>query len=121
MFGRWWTSNPDNNSLDAGVVSTFRYDREGMIFDVNGEIRHTSSPSDFSQHKILIGKNMNQGLGKCPSLKTVHIKIQIGDNHVRDFIPVRKDGVGYMYDRVTGKLFYNKGTGEFLTGPDKTI
>ena len=121
MFGGWWTSNPyDNNSLDAGVVSTFRYDREGMIFDVNGKIEHTSPPSDFSQHKILIGKNRNQGFDKCPSLKTVHIKIHTGDNPVRDFIPVRVGDVGYMYDRVSGQLFGNVGTGEFIIGPDKT-
>ena len=120
MFGGWWASNPHYNSLDAGVVSTFRYDREGMIFDVNGKIVNTSSPSDFSQHKILIGKNMNQGYDKFPSLKTVHIKIQMGDNHVRDFIPVRKDGVGYMYDKISGQLFGNAGTGAFIIGPDKT-
>ena len=123
MFGGWWTTNPNNNdnSLDAGVVSTFRYDREGRRFDVNGKIMHTPSPSDFSQHKILIGKNMNQGFGKFPSLKTVHIKIHTGDNPVRDFIPVRKDGVGYMYDRISGQLFGNAGTGAFVIGPDKTI
>ena len=36
-----------------------------------------------------------------------------------DLIPVRKDGVGYMYDRVSGKLFGNIGTGSFVIGPDK--
>ena len=121
MFGGWWASNPHNNSLDAGVVSTFRYDREGMIFDVNGKIGYTSPPSDFSQHKILIGKNRNQGFDKSPSLKIVHIKVHIGDNPVRDFIPVRKDGVGYMYDKISGQLFGNSGTGAFVIGPDKTI
>ena len=63
---------------------------------------------------------MNQGYDKFPSLKTVHIKIQMGDNHVRDFIPVRKDGVGYMYDKISGQLFGNAGTGAFVIGPDKT-
>lgn len=38
---------------------------------------------------------------------------------VRDFIPVRKNGVGYMYDRVSGELFGNSGTGSFVIGPDK--
>lgn len=41
---------------------------------------------------------------------------------VRDFIPVRvgsgANAVGYMYDRVTRKLFGNKGTGSFVLGPD---
>lgn len=39
---------------------------------------------------------------------------------VADIIAVRKDGVGYMYDRVSGQLFGNQGTGAFIIGPDKT-
>lgn len=35
-----------------------------------------------------------------------------------DFIPVRVGQVGYMYDKVSGKLFGNAGTGEFVLGPD---
>ena len=38
---------------------------------------------------------------------------------VRDFVPVRKGTVGYLYDRVTRKLFGNAGTGDFVLGPDK--
>lgn len=38
---------------------------------------------------------------------------------LRDFIPVRIGLVGYMYDKVSGRLFANAGTGEFILGPDK--
>ena len=38
---------------------------------------------------------------------------------VRDFIPVRVGTVGYMYDRVSGELFGNAGTGDFVLGNDK--
>lgn len=37
---------------------------------------------------------------------------------VRDFSPVRVGSVGYMYDRVSGQLFGNGGTGAFVLGPD---
>lgn len=37
-----------------------------------------------------------------------------------DLIPVRKNGIGYMYDKVSGQLFGNQGTGQFIIGPDKT-
>lgn len=37
---------------------------------------------------------------------------------VRDYIPVRVGQVGYMYDRVSRKLFGNAGTGSFVLGPD---
>ena len=45
---------------------------------------------------------------------------KIYDNGVllRDFIPVRVGSVGYMYDKVSGQLFRNAGTGAFILGPD---
>lgn len=36
-----------------------------------------------------------------------------------DYIPFRKGIVGYVYDRVSKKLFGNSGTGMFIVGPDK--
>lgn len=118
MFGGWWTSNPLSGSLDAGVVTTFRFERATKKFFVNGKPITTSNPSDFSQHKILIGKNMNQDFAETPSLKISSIKLYIGDNLVRDYIPVRVGSVGYMYDRVSGQLFGNSGTGAFVLGAD---
>ena len=38
---------------------------------------------------------------------------------IKDLIPVRKNGIGYMYDKVTGNLLGNLGTGAFLYGKDK--
>lgn len=51
--------------------------------------------------------------GKISSYK--HIK---NGNVVVDLIPVRKDNVGYMYDKVSGQLFGNAGTGNFILGQD---
>lgn len=45
-------------------------------------------------------------------------KITQGSTLVRDFIPVRVGQTGYMYDRVSRRLFGNKGTGSFVLGPD---
>lgn len=36
-----------------------------------------------------------------------------------DLIPVRVGTTGYMYDKVSGQLFGNAGTGQFILGPDK--
>ena len=35
-----------------------------------------------------------------------------------DLIPVRRGTEGFMYDRVSGKLLGNSGTGRFVLGPD---
>lgn len=40
------------------------------------------------------------------------------NNYYIDLTPVRVGTVGYMYDRVSGQLFGNKGTGAFVLGPD---
>jgi hypothetical protein len=37
---------------------------------------------------------------------------------IRDIIPVRVGNVGYMYDNVSGQLFGNAGTGNFILGND---
>ena len=47
-----------------------------------------------------------------------YCKIYLDDKLVRDFIPVRKDNIGYMYDKVSKQIFENKGTGSFTLGPD---
>ena len=38
---------------------------------------------------------------------------------IQHLIPVRKNGIGYLYDRVSGQLFGNVGIGAFGVGPDK--
>lgn len=40
------------------------------------------------------------------------------DNIVCDYYPVRVGTTGYMYDTVSGNLFGNAGTGDFIIGPD---
>lgn len=47
-------------------------------------------------------------------------KIYVNDVLVRDYIPVRKNGVGYFYDKVSGDLFGNSGTSVFTYGNDVT-
>ena len=54
--------------------------------------------------------------GRISSCKIYHSGVL-----VHDYIPVRKDGVGYMYDKISGQLYRNAGTGAFVIGPDKTI
>lgn len=50
--------------------------------------------------------------------KIYYCKIWQDDVIERDFIPVRVGQVGYMYDKVSGQLFGNSGTENFILGPD---
>lgn len=51
-------------------------------------------------------------------IKVYNVKVWgFGDIKI-DAIPVRVGTVGYLYDRVSGQLFGNAGTGDFVLGPD---
>lgn len=45
----------------------------------------------------------------------IHVKNR---DIVINLIPVRKGNTGYMYDKVSGELYGNTGTGSFILGPD---
>ena len=49
--------------------------------------------------------------------KIYYIKFFENGVLIRDYIPVKVNGVGYMYDKVSGQLFGNSGTGTFIMGP----
>ena len=58
------------------------------------------------------------------SFRCYRFSISLDGVHVLDFIPVRfanEQGIseGAMYDKVSGELFRNQGTGKFIIGPDK--
>ena len=72
--------------------------------------------ADFQVHIGLFNYDIGSSVGWQAKLYIE--KIYVNDVLERDFIPVRKNGVGYMYDRVTDTLFGNDGTGDFVFGND---
>ena len=55
---------------------------------------------------------------KCKA-RMYEIQITQGNQIILDLIPVRKNGIGYMYDKISKRLYGNDSTGEFILGPDK--
>ena len=66
----------------------------------------------------LISANGSMLYETIPYASCSKFRVYSDDTLVRDFIPVRVGQVGYMYDRVTRKIFGNAGTGAFKIGPD---
>lgn len=73
-----------------------------------------------SDATIYIFARNNDGGSMLPidGLRLYGAYITSGGLVVRDFIPVRIGTVGYLYDRVSGSLFGNSGTGSFTLGSD---
>ena len=117
-----------NRSLSIGGVPTTEFIKLFMsssrisISNHQNELiaESTFTTDDFTctSSLILFGiqrTSIDVGWDKIKS-----IKVNNGNIPVLDFIPVRIGTTGYMYDKVSKQLFGNRGTGEFILGPDVT-
>lgn len=58
--------------------------------------------------------------GNCSKMRLYSCKIYDNGALVRDFIPVRVGTEGCLYDKASGHLYENIGTGNFILGNDNT-
>ena len=107
-----------NSFVDS--MHVYKYDNGSCYID--DELVGTNSPNIPSTSRTLcvFCYNRSSGHGEFTVGKLYFLKITINGVLQRDLIPVRVGQVGYMYDKVSGNLFGNSGTGSFILGPDKT-
>lgn len=72
----------------------------------------------FSHTLGLFGCHYEDGTHLSWTDKVSAFQVTQGHELVLDLIPVRVGSVGYMYDRISGTLYGNVGTGDFIVGPD---
>ena len=84
-----------------------------------GSTTHSYTQAFFSgdYNIYLFGLN-NAGSAVLSLQKIGKVYISSGFTTL-DLIPVRVGQVGYMYDKISGQLFGNSGTGSFILGSDK--
>lgn len=124
FFGSW--NNTDKVSVSSYISSTENtivYTQSGATingttisknFNLRGVDNLASVPLlFFALHDFY----KNRLLSETSKFKSFYLKNN--GTLVVDMIPVRVGQVGYMYDRVSGQLFGNAGTGSFILGPDK--
>ena len=87
-------------------------------FTVVGSTAYQGNNSDIGLFTNISANGLPSTTNPSDSVKLEWIKFYDSGILVRDFIPVRVGTVGYMYDRVSGQLFGNAGTGDFVLGPD---
>ena len=109
-----------NNLLKLGAWNSISIDKDYCTCNGTAVPMSEGTFLDNSLSLWLFGANaaseaLSKTNGRISSCKIYHSGVL-----VRDYIPVRKGTVGYMFDRVSGELFGNAGTGDFVIGPDKT-
>ena len=107
----WYQIEPDTSRHYAKQLKNLLYVDDVLI--------NTFEQATFTQNYSAPLGNFNYINYTPAKAKYYSSKWYDGDTLVRDFIPVRVGGVGYMYDRVSRQLFGNQGTGTFGYGNDK--
>ena len=126
LFYQYGTSSESIVGFAYGSRSVYTADANKLYVD--GALKMAPSAATFSiAHPLALCALHSGGVvGRFSNASVYGFKAwDANGTLVRDFIPVRftnEQGVseGAMYDRVSGQLFRNAGTGAFTIGPDKT-
>lgn len=128
-----------NGNTDYGVGEVISSDGEFNVRHVNKMIpslgyfidgikkKSFNQVFDIGISYWIFGRNsLNKTLSTLGTHRIFSAKFYNEDVICEDLIPVRFTNSlgqteGAMYDRVSGQLFCNAGTGAFIIGPDKTI
>lgn len=108
---------PFKSNYTINTVYSISVDRTSFI--LNGTSYSVNMYSNYVCNRSLYLYATNRGSAQYNAvMKLYHCKIYDGDMLVRDYIPVRVGTTGYLYDKVSGELFGNAGTGSFVLGND---
>lgn len=83
-----------------------------------GDTTHTFTAKSFKSSYTVILFGLNNGGTLIRSTCKIGRTFLYDGTTVLDLIPVRVGQVGYMYDKISGQLIGNAGTGSFILGPD---
>lgn len=106
---------------DDGVKHGFSISYNNFIID---GVNYGRSRNYFYLHKthplcLFTAQVYYAGTLNAIGCRLHGLQVIDGSNFICDLIPVRVGTTGYMYDKVSGALFGNNGTGAFIVGPDK--
>jgi len=114
-----------NSSVTAEANTKYLAVLDNSGYTVNGDKTAITTTTTFTSPELYLfdanGANTSTtGTGNRKLVGKIY-KAKIWDNGVlvRDYIPVRdENNVGYMFDKVSGVLYANAGTGAFTVGAD---
>ena len=123
-----WRYNNNSRNLN-GMLSQGNHNfnnttsRNTLVIDGSTSLTATNSTFYTNYNFYLLTLNVN-GTPAIANIangaRILPSKIYLSGVLVRDYIAVRKDGIGYLYDKVSGELFGNANSeGAFSYGADK--
>ena len=126
ILNRGWsvTNRNNNGNIYSGSLTQTAVTR----FTVNGSsVTINDTPYSMGEGWSYISTLKGFGLFGCTSGDSFVVRkgriycatlYDSNGNMIYDFVPVRKSGVGYLYDNLSGLLTGNQGAGAFGVGSD---
>ena len=123
FFGRYGSSYMTNiSSYMTSGNNTIVYKQHGLTVNGNTISKNLTMGTDSIANTPLsffARYDFYKGGMEWQNSKFKSFYLKNNDEYVVDMIPVRVGQIGYMYDKISGQLFGNAGTGSFILGPDK--
>lgn len=125
FLGKYWVAATSVIAANTRYTVKIHYAYGSQTATINGTNATSSTLTGteaLNLNVYLFKRNFYGASDTIPPMKgrMYALKMWRDGVLVGDFIPVRRGNVGYLYDRVSGELFGNAGTGAFVIGPDKT-
>lgn len=122
----YWMQNSSSNSPPftrswsaGGVYITYINPTNGtaMVNDTQYKFTPVSSSLTTGENYFIFARKASDGGVQSRPSRFYNFRMERSGEIIRDFIPVLDwNDVPCMYDKVSGEMFYNAGTGEFLYG-----
>lgn len=130
LFGVY-TDNNDDARGQIYINKNVWKDASSNNLHTDGFSGNATTSQDYTLHSwtiltksndwsfFIFARNNDSSSYLPTKMRLYYLQITVGGSLFRDYIPVRVGTVGYLYDRVSGQLFGNAGTGNFIIGNDK--
>ena len=115
----------DNDKHTIKIIGDARNNKETLYIDGNVITEATTNSQGIANNSLsyyISARHRSNTIDNPSFMRIGYVKIYYPtDTLVRDYVPVRNNGVGYLYDKVSGELFGNaNSSGSFTYGNDKT-
>lgn len=101
----------------SGLNNTYEFELTRSQITING-VTSSFTPVDGTTNTGKFTIFPYTGNTVFTNGRLYYLKVFDGNTAIFDFIPVRIGQVGFLYDKISGELFENNGTGSFTLGND---
>ena len=112
------TTNITSLPIKVGERNFLRMEgspRRYQLNEIEGDLKAAATKIN-TDPLLLMGRRSDES--NSAFWRLYYFQLWKAGKQILDLVPVRIGDEGFMYDKVSGKLFGNGGTGKFILGPD---